>query len=293
MLRNLLDFVCCPKCEGSFEKTSSFLVCRDCKKQYEIVEGVPNLVDLESLDEHNRRQISYFGKGTEAKARYSLQAWQRSYLRRFDESISVSRGEVVVDVGTGSGYMAIDLAKRENTVLACDLNLKGLIRLKKISKDLNLTSNLFLFACSAEKLPIRSDVADVFILNAVLEHLPQEKMAIKEVGRICKKEACGFVTLPIKLRYVWPFFWPMGIIHDKKIGHLRRYGLGGVEMKFERIGFEIERCFYTGHFIKTLGVLVQLLLRTDRWDELLEQADRRGENRAYGANNLIVVLRQR
>jgi len=290
--KKILKYICCPKCKRELEKIGKFLICKYCRKKYKIIKDVPVLIDLVSLDEHHRKQILYFEKEIKAKSSYILEEWQKSYIKRFDAAIPISNGDVVADIGTGSGYMAIELAKRGNVVLACDLNLKGLLRLKKISERLNLTRRLFLFACSAEKLPIRTDLVDVFISNAVLEHLPKEKEAIKEIGRICGKKAYGFVAVPLKLKHILPVLWPINIIHDKKIGHLRRYDKQDLKKKFGRHGFKIKEVFYTGHLVKVLGVLAQMPFKTHKFDKWLEDVDCNKEDKKYGANNILAIMKR-
>jgi len=186
--------------------------------------------------------------------------------------------------------MALELAKKGYTVLACDLNMKGLLKLSQISKKLGLAENLFLFACTAEKLPVKIKTADVVIANAILEHLPKEKEAIREIDRVSKQKSYGFITIPLKLKYLWPFLWPVNIIHDKRIGHLRRYDKKSLLKKFGPYNFKIKKVFYTGHLVKVIGVLIQSVTRIHGLDGLLEDIDQFGENKAYGASNIIVVL---
>lgn len=290
--KKILKYICCPKCKRELEKVGKFLICKYCRKKYKIIKDVPVLVDLASLDEHLRKQILYFEKEIKTKFSYILEEWQKSYIRRLDSAIPISDDDVVADIGTGSGYMAIELAKRGNVVLACDLNLKGLVRLKKISEGLNLTKRLLLFACSAEELPIKTNSVSIFTLNAVLEHLPNEEAAIKEIERACKKEAYGFITVPLKLKYILPVLWLVNIIHDKKIGHLRRYDEKDLKKKFGHHSFKIKEVFYTGHLVKVLGVLAQMLLKTHKFDKWLEDVDRKKEDKKYGASNILAIMKR-
>jgi ubiquinone/menaquinone biosynthesis C-methylase UbiE len=287
-----LKYVCCPRCHEEFKEAGTFLICRGCQETYRVVNGIPLLTDERSRDEHYRRQISYFEKETKIKQAYFLEEWQKSFLKRFNTLIPAAKDKVIADIGTGTGYMAIELAKRGNVVLACDLNLQGMIRLKKISQEFNLTKNLFLFVASAEKLPIRNSLVDIFISNAILEHLPREKAAIKELSRICQEKAYGFVTVPLKLKYIWPFLWPINFIHDRKIGHLRRYDGKDLKRKFSRHGFKIKEVLYTGHLVKVLGVLAQMFIKTHRLDKYLEKIDRKKEDKKYGASNILAIMKR-
>lgn len=286
--RDILNYICCPRCKGKLTRMNGFLVCKNCKRKYKIIKDIPVLVNLKRLEKHHRKQILYFEREAETKPSYVLEEWQKSYLRRFDRSVRLLADDVIADIGTGDGYMAIELAKRGNVVLACDLNLKGLVKLKKVSERLNLTKNLLLFVCSAEELPIKSDTVDVFISNAVLEHIPKEKKAIKEVRRICKKTAYGFVTVPLDLEYICPPLWLINIIHDKRIGHLRRYSRESLRDKFH--GWNLVKVYYTGHFKKVVKVLVNNMLAKLFDDRQIEREDELRENQKWGASNICVIF---
>lgn len=292
MKNKILNYLCCPDCKGKLKLEKNRLVCTRCGKYYRIINDIPLLMQESSLNKHLREQIAYFKREADTYSAYSLAAWQKSYIRRFNNFIPLSADSVICDVATGSGYLAIELAKKGYRVLACDLNLKAILRLKRISQKLGIEENLLLFVCSAEELPIKDKVVDVFISNAILEHLPREKKAISELDRISKERAWGFVTVPIKLRYIWPFFWLVNMIHDKRIGHLRRYTKEDLERKFSRYGFNVSKVFYTGHLIKTTGVLLQMFLKINNLNSFLEKIDRYFEKVKYGCSNVGVILRR-
>jgi len=288
--KNILNYICCPKCKGEFTKKENFLACKNCSKRFEIISGIPILIDLEKLDKQHRKQILYFDNEVKRKPSYILEEWQRSYLKRFKNSIHIPADGIIADIGTGEGYMAIELAKRGNIVLACDLNLKSIIKLKKISEKLNLFKNLFFFLCSAEELPIKNNVIDAFIMNAVLEHLPKEKEAIKELERISKNKSYGLITVPLKLKYIWPFLWPVNIIHDKRIGHLRRYDRESLGKKF--CNWNFLKVYYTGHLNKVIKIVINKFMKL--FDvQKIEEEDSLEVTHRMGASNICVAISKR
>ena len=288
--RKLLQYLCCPKCKFDLVKQDNFLVCKKCGEKYKIWHGIPILADLDNLSKHLRGQVKYFEREDKNRPGYRLREWQKSYLRRLRNNFLPKRNEVLIDVGTGSGYMAVEMAKESLITIACDLSIKELIKLKGVVEKKHLEKNLFLVCCSAENLPFKNKIADYLVSNAVLEHLPKEKRAIQEISRVCKSKSGLMITVPLNLKYVLPFFWPLNIIHDKKIGHLRRYSKKILEKKFGRCNFKIKKVFYTGHFIKVLGVLLQIFLKIYRLDKLLEDFDQKAENKKYGASNICVIF---
>jgi len=288
--RKLLQYLCCPKCKSGLAKKDNFLVCKKCGEKYEIQHNIPILVNLDNLSEHLQKQIKYFEQENRSRPEYKLSEWQKSYLRKLKENLLPEENKILIDIGTGSGYIAVEMARKGLKVIACDLTLEELIKLKDIAKKEHLERNLFLVCCSAEDLPFKNKIADYLVSNAVLEHLPKEKGAIQEISRVCKSKSGLMVTVPLSLKYVLPFFWPLNIIHDKRIGHLRRYSKKILEKKFGRCNFKIKKVFYTGHFIKVLGVLLQIFLKTYKLDKLLEDFDQKAEDKKYGASNICVIF---
>jgi len=238
--------------------------------------------------EHYKKQISYFGHEFSRIKEYSLKPWQLSHLKRIKKSFNVKnyKSKTLIDIGTGSGYVAIEMAKLGFNVIACDLTREALNNIARFKKQLKL-KNIKLIECKAEKIPIKKHSVDFVVANALLEHIPNEQEAIEEWKRILKPDGKMYITVPLKYRYVWPFFWPINYIHDKKIGHLRRYDTGDLRKKF---GFVIKDYFYTGHFLKVAGTILSILLRTEIFLKLLEDWDNKVLKKRFGASNVAVVF---
>ena len=218
-----------------------------------------------------------------------MEAWKKSYIRRFDENFSITKDDIFVDIGTGSGYMAIEMAKRGLQVVACDLTLASLLKLKEIIKDDYIKNNLFLICCTADTLPLKRNIEDYLVSNAVLEHIPKEQDAIKEINRVCKKKSGLMITVPLLYKILNPILIPLNIIHDKKIGHLRRYDKRILKKNFS--GWEIRKVYYTGHFLKVIKTISNLLFNIFDKDKI-EKEDQDRENIEKGASNICVIMKR-
>lgn len=285
---NYLASICCPICKTNLFGEESVFLCSECKKEYEIKNGIPVLVDLKKLPEHLVKQIEYFKNETIiANDQFGLDEWQKSYLERFNNNFPDVQGKTILDCGAGSGYMSIELAKKGARVVACDLTLKGLVRLQKISNDLGL--DIGLICCSAEDLPFKDNSFDYFISNAVLEHLPREKDAIREINRVCKKGAGLMVAVPLSYWFLNPFLLPVNYVHDKRIGHLRRYDKKILEDKFG--GWDWLNIYYTGHTKKVTKTLINMVVNV--FDNLkIEKDDMKKEGVRKWASNIICFMRK-
>ncbi len=280
--------ICCPVCKSNLVSKEIGLSCVQCKKVYKVADDIPVLVNLDELPVHLVGQIRYFEKAYVVENdKFELDEWQKSYVRRFENNFSDINGKTVLDCGAGSGYMSIELAKRGAKVTACDLTLKGLKTLKRVSDKLGL--DIDIICCSAEELPFKDNSFDYFISNAVLEHLPREKAAISEISRVCKDESGLMVTVPLSYRFLNPLLMLVNYIHDKRIGHLRRYDKRKFENRFK--GWDMKRIYYTGHTKKVIKTLINMIRKVFD-NQKIEIDDAKKEDKVLWASNIICFMKK-
>lgn len=239
---------------------------------------------------HYKKQTSYFNKEFSSVSKYSLEQWQEKYINKINKYVLDKnyKKKTLLDIGTGTGYVAIELAKQGIRVIGCDLSIKAIENLKEYKKKFSL-NNLTLLKCNAEKLPLEDESVDYIVANALLEHLPNEEKAIAEWKRVLRKKGKLFITVPLSLKFVWPFFWLINILHDRRLGHLRRYDKKCLEKKFQ---LKTVKVFYTGHLIKVLGALLSIFFKTHIFDTFLETQDKIKEDMFYGANNISIIFQK-
>lgn len=287
--KDILKYICCPKCKLDVEYKNNSYVCPKCNMEYEIREGVPMMLDLHNLPKQLQHQINYFSKEfLSYNQDFSVEPWQQSYLNRFDSIVSDVSGKVVVDCGTGTGYLAIELARRGATVLATDLTLESLVRLQKLASKEKL-DNLYLICTDASFLPIKSGICDYYISNAVLEHLEKEEEAIDEINRICKKNSISMITVPILYSLLNPLLFVFNYIHDKRIGHLRRYSERILKEKLP--SWRHQATYYTGHTSKVVKSMINMLIPVFDLQKI-EEEDALHTSRAYCSSNLICFFKK-
>ena len=286
----LLPYICCPTCKRALKNSSRALMCGHCHRTYPIRNGIPILIDLSTLTPHLAGQVKYFEKEDAARSKYVLEPWQRRYVDNFLASYIRTKG-LIVDNATGSGYMAIELAKRGYRVIAMDLTYAELMKLKVNIARLKLQKNILLVCASSEELPVKTNSADGMVANAILEHLPHEKKAINEIGRVLKKDAVLMLAMPIHLLYVWPFLWPINIRHDRRIGHLRRYTRESIRKGFSK--FREMNTYYTGSLGKIACIVLKILTKNPRWDEWGESIDAYTAKMPYGSSNVVSILQKK
>lgn len=237
---------------------------------------------------HYKKQLDYFGKEFSSIVSYSLAPWQKSYINRIKIDMLKKKytKKTVLDIATGSGYVAIEMAKLGLNVVATDLTPAALENINRTKKKLGL-KNIKTINCYAEKIPVPSESADFIVANAILEHIPNEKKAIAEWIRILKPGGRMMITVPLRFRYIWPFLWLPNYLHDKKIGHLRRYDKQILEKRFK---LKVINTCYTGHLIKVFGIALSLLTKKTNIETKYEKMDVKKANQRYGANNISVIF---
>lgn len=220
--------------------------------------------------------------------KYKLELWQKGYIDRMKKYMLDKnyKKQILIDIASGSGYIAIELAKMGMHVIATDMSPVSIHHLNENKKRFKLRK-LTVLECKAEKIPLKNGSVEYMVANAILEHIPDEKATIKEWKRILKKDGKLYITVPLKFRYIWPFLWPINWLHDRRIGHLRRYDYESLEKKF---GLRVVRVFYTGHLVKVFGLLVKVFAKSKYNEAYFEQQDNRQTQNRYGANNITIIF---
>lgn len=292
MTAKLRSLLACPQCHGALADGAreAQLTCAACGSSHAIRDGIPVFVNLDRLPPHEQRQVAYFERerGMSDTA-YRLTPWQERYVSRFLATFPDIAGKTVIDCGAGSGYMTVELTKRGAYVIACDLTYRSIRHLRTIASAFQFSHAVDVVCCSAEALPLRSGCADYVIESALLEHLPGEARAIAEIHRVCAPRAGLMLTVPLRYHYLPRFLLLVNLLHDRRIGHLRRYDEGDLRQRFP--GWFMANVAYTGYARKVLKVLVNHALPV--FDEqAIEVEDAAHPQSPWGASNISVLLRR-
>lgn len=283
---NILDYIVDPYTKNKLKFENKNLL-KSKNNEYKLNKEIPVLIDENKINEHLRNQIKYFeDEMTDTFNNYEIAEWQKNYVNLFLDNFLDVKNKLILDCGSGSGYLTIELAKRGAFVISCDLTLMNLVKLKETAKQLGLEKNIAFVCCSAEDLPFKDNIFDYFISNAVIEHLPREIEAIQEIDRVTKKNGGLMVTVPLSYKYLNPILLPVNYIHDQRIGHLRRYNQEILVSKFNK--FKLKNTYYTGHTAKVVKVLANMLVKKDLFSTTnIEKEDSKNSNKKWFASNII------
>jgi ubiquinone/menaquinone biosynthesis C-methylase UbiE len=105
------------------------------------------------------------------------------------------RKDVVLDAGTGRGYLLDKLSSKCSRVYAIDINLDFLRKIGCIIKR----DNVELVQADVSRMPFKSSCFTKIVCTEVLEHLPEPSLAIEEFYKLLKPGGICIIAVPTRL----------------------------------------------------------------------------------------------
>jgi 2-polyprenyl-3-methyl-5-hydroxy-6-metoxy-1,4-benzoquinol methylase len=142
----------------------------------------------------------------------------------------------ILDIGCGDGFLLKSLKKYfQFQLVGMDVSQKAIeLAQKRVGDNIQyFLGNIE----SKEELPARK--FDLIICSEVLEHLPNDKIAISNLAYLLSTQGKLVLTLPHRQEY-----WTR---HDTAVAHLRRYEKQEVIKELQKNGFKVVRAFTWGY----------------------------------------------
>jgi SAM-dependent methyltransferase len=157
---------------------------------------------------------------------------------------AVPAGGTALDVGCGTGEtMALLRRLGATTVAGTDLSDDALAHARRRGGTATAMAAL------AEQLPFADACADVLVSTDVLEHLDDDRRAVREYGRVLKPGGRLLVTVPA---YGW--LWSAA---DDRAGHRRRYARHQLAAVVAAEGFTVDRATHFFSFLVPPAVVIR------------------------------------
>jgi SAM-dependent methyltransferase len=164
----------------------------------------------------------------EAAARTKMGIYLTSVeMAFFLKSIDFSKCHLVGDIGAEAGKFSLLAAEKNVQVVAIDIDLLGLKRLKFKNKLANVV------LADARNIPLREDILDAAFMMEVIDYIPELDTVLSECGRILKN-GCSLVfsfgnktSLKSKLRSLR--------------GKSYRHSYGEITNELRKAGFKLAR----------------------------------------------------
>lgn len=152
--------------------------------------------------------------------------------------IDPQNDDVIVDLGTGTGYVAFALAERCNVskVIGIDIVTDTLSRNREIVNKKDIL-NLEFIAYDGTRFPLPDSSIDCIVTRYALHHFPDIENSFKEIYRVLKPKGKLIIADPTpnkndKNRFVDKF------MQIKPDGHIKFYSLDEYKNMLENIGFK-------------------------------------------------------
>ncbi len=206
-----MDYICCPACNGGFQLTTEkkiedevvkgVLECRQCKRCFEITDGLPNLnfperleeSDLSSQIDHDQHAEQY-----DRQTRLwmlSLGLWENALMETRARRLLINRLELeknasVLETGAGTGSnlpIIADQIGKEGQLDGSDISsgILKVARRKMKAKGIRVE----LIQANASYLPYRMATFDAVLHVGGLNVFADKKRAIEEMHRVAKPGA--------------------------------------------------------------------------------------------------------
>ena len=166
-------------------------------------------------------QIDNFGSLFENENYVLLKNYLYNYLLRkkaVERNITIGNQGFILEVGSGLSPMVTNT----NTVVYSELSLEALRILKRGH------SRGSYVAANGMQLPFKTGVFAQTICSEVLEHLADDRKALKELARVMKPSGQLIITFPHRKFYF--------AYDDHYVKHLRRYELPEMEDRLKAVG---------------------------------------------------------
>ena len=120
----------------------------------------------------------YFGHAEWAKLYFEACHRDSAFISRWREAVGNWDDKIVVDIGCGPGNVFAALGGNPRRLIGVDVSFDGLKMAARLGYEPLLAD--------AQALPLRSQIADVVILNATLHHCDDMGAALREAARVVK-----------------------------------------------------------------------------------------------------------
>jgi len=148
----------------------------------------------------------------------------------------------ILDAGCGTGALLAELSQ-QGFAVGVDVE-RAALRLTRQRGALPVVQ------ARLEALPFASETFQVAFALDVLEHLPDERPALRELYRVLQSGGCLILSTPA-YRWLWSK-------HDVALAHYRRYTARELQARLHEAGFQVRKLSYS------LGVLLPVIALA-RW----------------------------
>jgi 2-polyprenyl-3-methyl-5-hydroxy-6-metoxy-1,4-benzoquinol methylase len=191
---------------------------------------------------------------TKGEIDYAFRLRAEFILENVVEKAKKNKPLNILDAGCGQGYYlkVIDQLISGHKITGIEYNKDKIQYLHTLEFD---NHKVDITKGDIQKLHFEKNTFDIVICSEVLEHVPDDIKAIKEIKRVLKENGKAFITVPAKK---YPLMWdPINLTLEKVLGqhipkdihwlagiwadHLRLYTKEELKEKIDKVGFTSQK----------------------------------------------------
>jgi ubiquinone/menaquinone biosynthesis C-methylase UbiE len=157
--------------------------------------------------------------------------------------IDVDERASLLDLGTGDGYVAFEMAKRwpKRSIVGVDVASESILRDQNKTAELGIENAVF-YVYEGIRLPFQNEEFDGVICRYVFHHCPAPQITVPEMSRVLKAQGIVVLSDPV------PFPPDEGGFIDefqrlKPDGHKQFYRKQVLDGMFDKCGFDLVDSF--------------------------------------------------
>ncbi|MDG2024120.1 MAG: class I SAM-dependent methyltransferase [Actinomycetota bacterium] len=159
------------------------------------------------------------------------------------DRLGAKQGDLVLDMGCGAGRHAFETVRRGCRIVALDQSLEELVDVRNTFAAMIEAGELHdhvqgqPVSADALELPFADETFDRIICSEVLEHIPDDQTAIRELARVLRPGGSIAVTVPawVAEKICWKlndeYYAPKAVG-----GHVRIYRRSQLRSKIREVG---------------------------------------------------------
>jgi len=168
----------------------------------------------------------------------------------------------ILDIGCGSGTISLYLASKGYSVKGIDISRAAINTCKDSANNMDLKNVKFEILEFPKKIP--TGKYDLIFFSEVIEHLPNDEIALKKIHKLLSANGTLFLSTPSKNAPLYKLGFAKKF--DNEVGHLRRYETKELIEKLEKCGYTIKATYKKESLMRnflflnpTAGKLIRLI----------------------------------
>lgn len=145
----------------------------------------------------------------------------------------------ILDIGCGSGTISLYLASKGYKIKGIDISKKAIDASNKSAEIIGLKNADFEVCDFPNKIP--SGKYDLIFFSEVIEHLPNDELALQKIYKLLRPGGILFLSTPSKNAPLYKLGYTKKF--DREVGHLRRYTAEELQKKLKKNGFKIKKIY--------------------------------------------------